>query len=159
MEFLVSIFKPLLLWLLNFIQARIGLDRDHDVAIFRKIDAIGSECRISDILNSHVYNKRIRINDNRTLDDLVDALLHIENKFLDRTLQRKAEQMRKEMSDLLGLVHSTFFSTRGEWLKFYPDPIGKDHYDRQWTQLNKKIDTSWEAYKTFRLAVKQRLRI
>lgn len=76
---------------------------------FRKIDAIGSESRVSEILNSHIYNKRIRIDDNHTLSDLVDALLRIENRFLDSTLQRTTEQMRKEMSELLGLVNSTFF--------------------------------------------------
>ncbi|MHC9064012.1 hypothetical protein ACYX34_15155 [Nitrospira sp. CMX1] len=159
MEWLsISFFKPFLSWVLNFVQGRLGVDRDHDVAIFRKIDAIGTESRIDQILNSRIYNSRLNREDHHTLGDLIEALSRIENRFLDSTLQKAAEELRDEMTELLGFVSRTFFSVSGGWHKFYPDPIDKDYYDKQWAELCSKLEKSWETYKSFRMTVKKRLK-
>jgi len=63
------------------------------------------------------------------------------------------------MADLLNFVRQTFFAVPGEWLRFYPDPIDSDRYDREWADLCGKIEKSWEAYKSFRLTVKNRLTV
>lgn len=155
---LISFFKPFLSWVLNFVQARLGIDRDHDVAIFRKIDAIGAEGRIDDILNSRIYNSRFTREDDHTLCDLIEGLSRIENRFIDNPLQKSADQMRNEMADLLTFVRRTFFS-HGDWLRFYPDPIDQEFYDKEWAELCTKIEKSWEAYKSFRMTVKKRLKV
>jgi hypothetical protein len=155
----ISFFKPFLSWVLNFVQGRLGIDRDHDVAIFRKLDAIGTESRIDDILNSRIYNSSFRRDDDHTLSDFIEGLSRIENRFLDSTLQKTAEEMRDHMADLLVFVRRTFFSIPGGWLKFYPDPIDEDRYNKEWAELCSKIEKSWETYKSFRMAVKKRLKV
>lgn len=158
-----------LVWLLNKTQLRLGIDRDHDVAVFKKLDALADESRISNILNARIYTKRIQLQDNYTLSDLVQALGLIENRFLDTVLQQQAEALGKQMGSLLDFVQGTFFSVppydrklvpeSSDWLKFRPDPIASDVYDKEWEELQTKIDRAWEAYKAFRLSVKERLKV
>lgn len=159
MEWLWIILRPLLSWILNFAQTHLGIDRDHDIAIFRKLDAIGTEGRIDDIVNNRIYNSSFRREDDHTLSDLIEGLSRIENRFLDSTVQKAADEMRDQMAGLLGFVRQTFFSIPGGWLKFYPDPIAQDRYDTEWAKLCSKIEKSWEAYKSFRMTVKKRLKV
>lgn len=159
MEWLWILLKPLLSWLNKFSQARLGIDRDHDVAIFKKLDAIGTESQIKDILNDRIYTSSFRLEDDHILSDFIDGLSRIETRFLDTTVQKAADEMRDHLADLQSFVRRTFSSIHGGWLKFYPNRIDEDRYNKEWAELCSKIDKSWEAYKSFRMTVKKRLMV
>ncbi len=142
------------LW--NWWRSRIGLSREHDVALFRKIDGIANESRISDILNGmHTGDHAMEYD--RVVVDFINALQRIENQYIDPVIRLRASELAWDMGKLLDMVRQTFWKTQSGRLKFYPDPIDKKVFDAEWKELNKKLDTAWEAYKAYRQAVKDRL--
>jgi len=39
----------------NWIKSRLGLNREHDAALFKKLDAIADESRVDKILNQIIF--------------------------------------------------------------------------------------------------------
>lgn len=158
---------PLIKWVLDSLrksgvdhfQTRRTMTRDHDIAIFRKLDEIASEPRLGNIVNNLIPNSRIRMDDHYTLGDFIDALNLIENTFLDKKLKLLATQLANDLGQLLNSVMRTFFKTENGFLRFYPNPIPRDRYEAEWKDVTQKIDKAWSAYKDFRLAVKENLMV
>ena len=135
----------------------IGVSHGHDVAIFRKLDAMANEARVDDILNGRIYTKNITTEDREVLYKLNEELQRIENQYLHRKLRKQADKFSRELKALLTIVGSTFWSVREGWLTFRPDPMDPEVVDREWVDLGLKIDGAWDAYKTYRATVKERL--
>ena len=150
--------KPMISPITNFLQARMGINREHDVAIFKKLDAMADEASVDKILNSRIYNSDFRIEDDHVLSDLIEAFNRIENRYLDNTVQLKAEGFSWEINTLLSFVHQTFWPVPGDRLKFRPDPIDPEVYEAEWKELNEKLESTWQAYKEYRMAIKERLK-
>mgnify|MGYP003460606520 CR=1 FL=1 len=150
---------PLIKPVINLFQNQRGLNRDNDIAVFRKLDAIANEPRLDDILNALIPNSRFRMEDHYVLADLIDALHRIENTFLNSKLKLKASELAWALEHLLDFVTKTFFKIHSGYLKFYPEPIDRDRYDAERKELNQKIDKAWGAYKDFRLTVKEHLKV
>lgn len=132
---------------------------EHDTAMFRKLDHMADERTVRDLLNRKIYTKDFRIEDDHLLDDLIDEFQRIENRYLDEELRTQSEKLVEKLLALLNMVRRTFFSVGDGRLKFYPDPIDSKHYDAEWTELVKAIDSGWTEYKTYRMTVKERLRV
>lgn len=145
--------------LLNWVQSRMGLNREHDVAIFKKLDAIADEPRIDKILNTSIYTSYFHAEEDDLLAKFIDALQRIESQYLESVIRLRAEELAWEMGELLSFVRQTFWSVPAGHLKFRPDPIDSDVYDAEWKQLKEKLEKAWEAYKSYRSAVKDRLRV
>lgn len=148
----VTLRKRLAEWVL-------GVSREHDVAIFRKLDAVANEAVVGDLLNRRIYTSTFKLEDDALLANFIEELPRIENRYLDRKLRKQAKQLVLELAELLALVRRTFWAVGEGWLKFRPDPIDPEIYDREWKELNLKIDCAWNAYKRYRTTVKQRLRV
>lgn len=159
----LSAVASLLRWLIkpvtDFFQSERRINLDHDIAVFRKLDAIANEPLLDDILNARIYNSRFRMEDHYVLADLIDALRRIENAFLNSKLKSRASELASELDQLLRCVMRTFFSIPNGYLKFYPDIIDRDRYDAEWKELTQKLDKAWAAYKDFRLDVKDNLKV
>jgi hypothetical protein len=155
---LLTLLRPLIgAW--SWVQTRLGLSRDHDVANFRKLDALADESTIDNLINSRIYNRRITLADGHLLDDFILALQRIENRFLDHELQKYAESLSLELNRLRASVQASFFSVGEGRLKFRPDFIDPKVYDAEWQDILHRIENAWNAYKTYRLAVKERLKV
>ncbi|MDA2912018.1 hypothetical protein MYX04_13950 [Nitrospiraceae bacterium AH_259_D15_M11_P09] len=137
----------------------LGVSRGHDVAIFRKLDALANEARVDDILNGRIYTKYLTTEDRAVLYKLNDELQRIENQYLDRGLRQQGREFAQKLGALLGLVGSTFWSVGEDRLKFRPDRIDPEVYDREWNELNLRIDGAWNAYKIHRTTVKEKLHL
>lgn len=160
-ELLSALFGPLInnisKWVPDFFQSKHRIRRDHDIAIFRKLDAIANEPHLDDILNAKIPNSRLLMKDHYVLAELIEALGRIENAFLDNKLKSAASQLKRELEQLLDWVIQTFSKTKVGFLSFYPDAVYRDYYDAHWKELTQRIDKAWTAYKNFRLAVKENL--
>ncbi len=143
--------------LLGYLGYWWGVRRDHDVAIFRKLDAIANEAGIDNILNGCLYTKSVTTEDVEILYKLKEELLRIENQYLDGDLRRQGERFAQELGALLSFVGGTFWPTGEGRRGFRPEQIDSDVYDREWEELGKKIDSAWDAYKAYRRMVKEKL--
>lgn len=134
--------------------------KDHDVTIFKKLDAIASESNIDDLVRGRIYTRTLRVGETNMLADLIDAQGRAENRYLDEVLQEHAKALVHELEQLLAIVGQTFWSVKGtDRLKFRPDPIDPEVYNSEWTELCQRIDRTLNAYKTYRATVKDRLRV
>jgi hypothetical protein len=150
---------PLIGTLWHWWRSLVGLNRDHDIAVFNKLNVIATEQKIDDILNGRIYTSDLRAEDVRVIDDLIAGLQRIENQYLDATIQLRAGELAWDMEQLMSFVARTFFLVPGSRLKFHPDPIDPDVFDTEWKELNVRLEKAWEAYKTYREAVKERLMV
>lgn len=135
-----------------------GVNREHDISIFKKLDAIANEERIDEIIN-HSLPGSIHLDVTYLLNDFVTGLRRFENQYLDPTIQPRASELAWELNRLTAHVARTFFSIGEHRIKFYPDPIDRSHYDTQFKVLEKCLLATWEAYRTYRLSIKDRLMI
>jgi hypothetical protein len=136
-----------------------GINRDHDVAVFRKLDAIVDEAKMDDLINDRIYTSNITLQDTHSMADFLTALRRIENRYLNKTIQERVNELDREMDGLLGLVLATFWMVRGDRLKFRPDPIDEKIYQAEWKELCHRIDSTWKAYRAYRTAVKDLLKV
>ncbi len=157
MDFLQTVPGLKAIW--NFVQSRLGLNREHDVAIFKKLDAIADEPCIDKILNSSIYTSYFHIAEDKVLQDFINALQRIENEYLQSVVRLKAEELAWELGKLLDHVRATFWEVPAGHLKFRPDPIAPEVYEAEWKELKERLEKSWNAYNAYRSTVKTRLRV
>jgi hypothetical protein len=133
-------------------------DREHDATIFKKFDEAASEEFMDGVINGRIYNGWLTRSDISTLDGLRD-LQRTEYRYHSRRMRRAATRLTLELRKLLSITSTTFFHIGHEEYKFYPDPIEKDHYDREWARLQAQITPTWDAYQDYRLSAKKALRL
>ena len=136
-----------------------GIDRDHDVAVFKKLDAIINEAKMDDLINGRIYTSNLTLQDTHGMADFLTALRRIENRYLNKTIQERVNELDRELDGLLGLVQATFWMVRDDRLKFRPDPIDKTIYQQEWKELCQRLDSTWKAYRAYRSAVKDLLKV
>ena len=140
-------------------KSRMGLNREHDAAIFKKLDVNADESRVDKILNQSIFTSYFYYEEYDVLRQFINALHRIENQYLESVVRLRAEQLAWEMGELLSFVHQTFWKVSAGHLKFRPGPIARDVYDAERKELNDKLGETWAAYKTYRSAVKDRLTV
>jgi hypothetical protein len=150
---------PLIKTVWKLSSSLIGVNRQHDVAVFHKLDTILDESRIEKILKYSFFTECLRFEERELLYKFVDALQCVENQYLHLVIELRAKKLAWEMSQLLRTVGSTFWSDDGEIFRFRPDPIDPTAYDREWDKLHDGIEKTWKAYKTYREVVKDRLKV
>jgi len=147
--------RPLWKW----VKSRMHLNREHDVAIFQKLDAIADESRVDEILNRSIYTRHFHFEEHDVLRQFINALHRIENQYLESVIHLRAEQLAGEMGELLSFVGQTFWVDPAGHLTFRPDPIDPVVCDAERKQLDEKLEKAWDAYKTYRKVVNERLMI
>jgi hypothetical protein len=140
----------------RFMSSRIGANRQHDVAVFQKLDDILDESRIEKILNHSIFTEYFRFEEREQLYTFIEALQRVENQYLHPVIDLRAQRLASEMTELLETVGSTFCSDDGEIFRFRPAPT---LYDSGWKELNDGLQKTWRAYKSYRNAVKDRLKM
>ncbi len=133
-------------------------DRALDVALLRKLDAMASETFVDSMINARLFSSA-DLDDAVRLWEFLAALRRIENRYLDTVVRRRAETMVRELAALRAFTGRTFFSIGGNRIKFRPDRIDSDVWDREHAELDAKTDEAWSAYRAYREAVKDRLRV
>jgi hypothetical protein len=136
-----------------------GQNRVHDVAIFRKLDAIADESRVDRILNRSIYTSTLHTEEDEVLREFINEIQRTENQYLESVIRLRAEQLAWEMGELLSFVRQTFRPVPAGYLKFRPDRIDPGVYETEWKELNERFERAWEAYGTYRQAIKQRLKV
>lgn len=136
-------------------------DLERDIANFKMLDAIANEGLVDDLLNRRIYTSTFKIEDDALLANFIEKLMRIENRYLDQTLRTMTEMLAQDLNALLIHVRRTFLRVgEGEgWFKFRPDPIDPKVHEKEWKEVCEKIDSAWDAYKKYRIAVKERLRV
>ena len=153
----VTLLKSLWGTFLSWMGVKRDREREHDLGIFNKLNAIADEPKIDDILNGAIFTSHLTLDEIHVIEELLDSLVRIENRYLDSKIQLKAEVLEFEMTRLLSLVRQTFFTVPLGHLKFYPDPIDPQVYDEERSKLIDSIDQAWDSYKNYRSTVKERL--
>lgn len=134
--------------------------RQSDITVFKRLDAIGDEEFVDKLLNYRICTGSLMFEDKRLLEDMIVQLQRIENRYLDIELRNHAEELARELDAVYGIVGRTFFGVGfSERLKFYPDPIDPEIYDKEWKELNEKLSRAWHAFVNYRSAVKERLMV
>ena len=137
----------------------VAQDLEHDIANFKMLDAIANEGLVDDLLNRRIYTSTFKIEDDALLANFIEKLMRIENRYLDQTLRTMTEMLAQDLNALLIHVRRTFWRVGEGWLKFRPDPIDPKVHEKEWREVCEKIDSAWDAYKKYRIAVKERLRV
>ena len=148
---------PIVLKVLNWFHSRLALNREHDQAIFKKLDTIANEEKIDDVLNRGIFTRSIHLAEARLIEDFMLALQRYENQYIDDTLQLRAAELVWALGQLMSHVTKTFFSIGEGRLKFYPDLIDSEVFDADWKELEKTLEQAWDAYRKYRIAIKDRL--
>jgi len=158
MDFLNTI--PLVRTVWNWINSRIGLNREHDIALFKKLNGLADETCLDKIINSSIFISYFHSDEDDILRHLIDALKRTENQFLESVVRLRAQEFAWELEKLLSFVRQTFDEVpSGQHLKFRPYPIDPAVYNAEWKELVERIEKAWEAYTKYRTAVKERLRV
>ena len=150
---------PLIKTVWTLSSSVIGVNREHDIAVFRKLDAIIDESRVEKILNYSLFTECLRFEERELLYKFLDALQCVESQYLHPVIRLRTKHLVQEMSQLLQTVGSTFYSDNDMIFRFRPDPMDPTAYDREWENLNDRIEKTWKAYKRYRQVVKERLKV
>lgn len=148
---------PILRTVWNWWRSLTGINREHDLSIFKKLDAIANEEKVDVILNQGIFTRSIHLTEAHLIDDFVLALQRYENQYIDGTLHLRASELAWETGKLMSHVARTFFSVGEGRLRFHPDLTDRDVVDAEWKELLDRLERAWEAYTTYRRAVKDRL--
>ena len=150
---------PLIKTMWKLSSSLIGVHRERDIAIFHQLDSILDESRIKNILDYSFFTECLRSEERELLDKFGDALQRVENQYLHPVIQVRATALAREMSQLLRTVGATFRLDDGGIYRFHPDPIDPTAYDREWDTLHDQVEKTSKAYRTYRQAVKKRLKV
>jgi hypothetical protein len=133
-------------------------DRAHDVALFRKLDAMANETFVDNVINTELYTLSADVGRLITLWEFGEALRRIENRYLDTVVRQRAEALERGLGELRHFTHGTFFSIGEGRVKFRPEMIDSKVWDREHAELKDYIERAWAVYTEYRQAVKDRLR-
>ncbi len=149
----VTFRKSLAEWVLG------GETREHDAVIFKKFDAEAPEKAIDDVINYHLYNGWFTSADLDRMVNLGDGLERIENRYLGRRMSKASQVLVREVSELRRSMVGRFYKVGEDLFKFYPELIEQERFDREWADHQAHITATWEAYKQYRLAAKEVLKV
>ena len=144
--------------------------REHDVALFKKADAIVNESFLNDLLNSDLYNHWCYMRDIRAVGHFCTDSTREENQFLDKKVAKAADDAIRALSEVRSFVGKNFFMSDmpndddrlflHRELRESPDDVQRDRYWKVLVpELNRLTDVAWEAYKTYRATVRRRLMV
>jgi hypothetical protein len=91
MDFLNTI--PLVRSVWNWVNSRIGVNREHDIALFKKLDALADETCLDKILNNSIFISYFHSEEDDILRHLIDALKRTENQFLESVVRLRAQEL------------------------------------------------------------------
>lgn len=150
---------PLIKTMWKLSGSLMGVHRERDIAIFHQLDRILDESRIKNILDYSFFTECLRSEERELLEKFGDALQHVENQYLHPVIQVRATALAREMSQLLRTVGATFRLDDGGIYRFHADPIDRTAYDREWDALHDQVEKTSKAYRSYRQAVKKRLKV
>jgi len=150
---------PLIKTVYTLTGSLMGVNRQADIAVFHRLDAILDESRMRKILNYSFFTECLGVDEREVLYSFVDALQRVENRYLHPVVALRAAKLTSAMSELLQTVGSTFSSEDGGRLRFRPDPIDTTAYNREWDNLHDVVEKAWGAYRAYRAGVKDRLKV
>jgi hypothetical protein len=152
-------FVPLIKTVGKVIGSLLGVNREHDLAVFQKLDSILDEPGMQRILNYSFFTESLHCEERELLYKFVDALHGADDQYQNPVIELRARKLAGEMSELLRTVESTFWSDDRETFRFRSDPVDPTAYDRELDKLHDAIDKTWKAYKTYRQVVRDRLKV
>jgi hypothetical protein len=148
---------PIIKTVCKLTSSLVGVNRHEDIAVFHRLDTLLDEPHLAKILNYRLFTESLRSEERELLHKFTDALR--ENQYLHPVIALRARQLTSEMSQLLETVDATFSSDGGEMFHLRPDPKDPTAYDRGWDDLHQEIEKTWKAYKIYRQAVSDRLKV
>jgi hypothetical protein len=137
----------------------LGVNREQDIEVFQRLDAILNASRLENLLTYSFFTECLRRDERDLLYKFVDGLQAVENRYLHPVIGLRARQCAWEMAELLHIVSFTFSSDDGEMFRFRLDPADSTAQNREWDRLHDALERSWKAYKGYRQAVKDRLKV
>lgn len=140
--------------------------REHDVALFKKGDATVNEAFLDALLNRDLYDQRCWLEDIRTVRHFCEDFGREENQFLDRKVRKAALNAVQKLAAVDAFVATNFFPVNdSDKLRLYPEMRHSDdeklrnHYRKHAKELNALTEAAWDAYRQYRAAVRERLKV
>lgn len=141
--------------------------REHDKTLFRKGDATVNEAFLDTLLNGNLYHLWCWVADIRPVRHFCQDSVREENQFLDRKVKRKALKAIQRLAAVDSFVATHFFTANNnaEMLRLYPewrDSADEERRTQYWNyakELNALTERAWEAYRTYRATVRDRLMV
>jgi uncharacterized protein YigA (DUF484 family) len=133
--------------------------QDHDVEVFKTLDAIVNAAALDDILHHRILRNQQRPQDTQALEDFLEAVSHIGTSYGHSFLQVRTEQLACALYQLLSVMRKTCGPLRQERNKLGTDPGASPASNAARIELSKTIDSAWDAYKDYREAIKDKLKM
>ena len=135
--------------------------QDHDVEVFKKLNAIVNEAALDDILHCRIPTHQLRPQDTQALEDFLEAISHIGTSYRHSLLRLRSEQLTFALYRLRSVIRRTYGplpqkcnmlrSNLGHSQGYY------GYYNGARIELDHNIDTAWRAYEDYRTAIKDTL--
>jgi hypothetical protein len=133
--------------------------QDHDVEVFKKLDAVVNAAALDGILHHRILRNQQRPQDTQVLEDFLEAVSHIGTSYRHSLLQVRTEQLACALYQLLSVMRKTCGPLLQERNNLGTDPGDSPASHAARIELSKKIDSAWDAYKDYREAIKDRLKV
>jgi hypothetical protein len=136
--------------------------QDHDVEVFKKLDAIVSEASLDHILHYRILTHQLRPQDAQALEDFLEAVSHAGTSYGHSLLRLRSEQLAFALYRLLSVMRRTCGPLRQEWNMLPADPGDSQGCtcNGAGIELSHNIACdAWRAYEDYRTAIKDRLEV
>jgi hypothetical protein len=132
----------------------------HDAGLFRKSEEFVSDTFLESFLNKQLSERMCQRRDMAQIPRLSEEFGRLGNQFLNDDVRRAFEQLLRTLVRVNLFVAQHFFqNTDEDRLELHPKLIDQRRYEGYVKELNNLISRTWEVYRTYRMTVKQELKV
>ncbi len=134
--------------------------QEHDAGLFRKTEEFVSDTFLESFLNKQLSERVCQRRDLARIPGLSDEFNRLGNQFLNEEVRRAFDQLLRTLVRVNSFVSQHFFqNTTEDRFELHPKLIDQKRYEGYVKELNTLISHTWDVYRTFRMTVKQELKV
>ncbi len=134
--------------------------QEHDAGLFRKSEEFVSDTFLESFLNGQLSERVCLRKDMARIPRLSEEFGRIGNQFLNEEVRRAFDQLLRTLVRVNSFVSQHFFQNIDkDRLELHPKLIDQKRYEGYVKELNNLISRTWEVYRTYRMTVKQELKV
>ena len=156
MLFVVSFLfrKPLGRWLAD------ERAQEHDAGLFRKAEEFISDGFLESFLNKQLSERVCLRRDMARIPRLSEEFNRFGNQFLNEEVRKAFDRLLRTLLRVNSFVSLHFFqNTTEDRLELHPKLLDRRRYEGYVKDLNDLISRTWEVYRSYRITVKQELKV
>ncbi len=134
--------------------------QEHDAGLFKKSEEFVSDSFLESFLNKQLAERMCQRRDMARILRLSEAFCRMENQFLNDEVRRAFDQLLRTLVRVNSFVSQHFFqNTDEDRLELHPKLIDQRRYEGYVKELSTLISRTWDVYRTYRMTVKQELKV